>query len=948
MHDHVTPCLIELQDVLAGERREHALIVGARLDDELMRLFPERIEGNWRLYWHEVAEIHEIRPENAPRFVITHTDVIFLVRVPGTPAIWGQLAFAALMSFVSYLLTPRPPRPRLTQFTELRESGTNQLAGQTNVLRAGARVPDILGRLRVFPDLLTAPIERWTWPTIQDVEQFFVVGVGAYVITEKKLGETPLESIVGSSSIQYGPGQEVAAIPVLRAAPTVDNLSLDSVFGAGETASDVEFVAATKQMISPERLESIALGIPIVIDGTLYNNGEFWVDEIPPPEQATGPYVYVLDGPVADEPSVQPIIVPYVQHTGDIVGDTQADMVPPEFPPGDPDVSILTYFAYIDINSELIPIGDHHWQIEVIHSGTTFRSRIATMQWQLQSDGTYKTLISPGVDVYGAQVSYGTWARSVTQLRVFKVLKSAVGEARAPREDPTDPLETVWMRSPIPDADQLWIDIAFPQGLFEVVEGVHKPGAVFVEAQFRREGVEEPQLTITLEPFVAKRATYLRRTDVIDVASLALPGTGAIEVRLKRLTQILPNTDTTQYVNASVWASFRAAKILPPREYPDVTILHSTVRNSRSATSTGASSFNVIATRIAPRWNGSAWVMTESDKWADSFIERCHAIDGANRAYSEIDVDGIYALQAQLDAMDGGAQGKIALALDQQQDIDAELAQVADVVRALVYRVGRRIYVTRDAANATPLALFNARTKSGEGESVSMLMKSDDENDAVQVQWFDPEASWKLRELIYSDPPNPTPTNVLRIAPVCANWAQAWRRAAYEWNKLRYRREQLSLNVTEDGRICRPGDVVHITDDIGNLALTAGEVIRVAGLQLTLDHDLDFTAPGTYSILLRDIEGTKVDVIPCSAVSGVPNSVLLSRAPIAAVRIKSRDDSLGTLYAFYNDANVTTRQWLLTSVEASAEQVTLGAVNYTSRVYTHDTASLPVRPEIGL
>jgi hypothetical protein len=223
-------------------------------------------------------------------------------------------------------------------------------------------------------------------------------------------------------------------------------------------------------------------------------------------------------------------------------------------------------------------------------------------------------------------------------------------------------------------------------------------------------------------------------------------------------------------------------------------------------------------------------------------------------------------------------------------------------------------------------------------------MKSDDEFDAVQVQWFDELSGWKLRELIYADPPNPQPTNPLRAGPLCANWPQAWRRAAYEWNRVRYQREQLAVSVTEDGRICRPGDVVHVTDDVANLALAAGEVLYVSGLQLVLDRDLDFTAPGTYSIMLRDLEGAAIDVIGVTALAGFENRVQLARAP--TITIKGRDEALGTLYALYNDANAVTRQWLLTSVEAAGPSVTLQGLNYTPRVYTGDAATLPARPPL--
>ena len=104
-----------------------------------------------------------------------------------------------------------------------------------------------------------------------------------------------------------------------------------------------------------------------------------------------------------------------------------------------------------------------------------------------------------------------------------------------------------------------------------------------------------------------------------------------------------------------------------------------------------------------------------------------------------------------------------------------------------------------------------------------MRMTNDGEHDGVVVTWLDQPNEFKIREYTYTT--KPQCVNPARIGACLANWAQAYRRAVFEWNRLRYRREQISVNVTEDGRICRPGDVVNITDDIANLAATAGEVL---------------------------------------------------------------------------------------------------------------------------
>lgn len=927
----MTAQLIVINDALAGEREDHELVVGARLSDELMRIFAEGLEGLWRLYDREIAEGYEISKVEAMMHVIEPGDLIILVRVPGTPNVWIQLGVALILSFFAYVLTPFPPRPRATS-GEQRESGTNQLAGQSNMLRPGARVPEILGRVRSYPDLLTMPVELWPAPSnyiggsgmTQTIEQFFVIGIGAYDIENEKLGETPIRSIEGASVQPFQPGDEVVKIKVIKRSTTVDQISLDAVQTSSPPVGGVQFIASTKQMITPT-LAPVITGAPTTIGGTLDNNGVRFVVSGP---SGSGPFTYVLEGPVVDEPSANASFAIWEQ------------------------VYNAPRFCTFTGNDIQVPgalfgvsAGD---AISFTVAGLT---RYGIIGGVVTPPGNTITILADIKDMYGVDYAFPFESGVETQLQMWTPPPLALRSADAAAEPRVGEEADVsaWHSVPMDEPDEIWIDIAFPGGLLKYESGERASHGLTIRADFHRAGAGDDvvQYVARFHPS-SSRQRYLQWTYRVPVAAMALPGSGPIEVRLQRETPVELDTATTQYVSDTRWKELRGMKELARRVYPDVTIVRLGLTNSRSAMSLGEQTYNAVVTRRLKTWTaGSGWsgVATATRKWADSFVARCQAKDGANRADADIDLAGIYALQAQLDALDGGALGQISMTLDQQQDIDTELAQIADVVRAVVYRVGRRLHVTRDQANATPLALFNGRTKSSEGETVAVRMKSDDENDAVLVQWVDELSAWKQRE--YQYPEGFTPANVLRIATSCANWAQAFRRAVYEWNKVRYRREQISVGVTEDGRICRPGDVVHVTDDVANLALAAGEVLFVSDTQLVVDRDIDFSAAGTYTILLRDIEGRAVDAIPCAPVIGSANRVQLSRAPIAGVRVKGRDESLGTLYALYNDANVTARQWLLTSVEANGPFVQLNGFNYTPRVYEGDALALPARPVLS-
>lgn len=918
--------LIFIDDAFRVERTEHELAVGETLADELMSLWPEGLDGAWRIYRAEVADSNEIAAVDLPHVTVRRGELYVVVRTPGSdPAFWYQVAIAVLFTVAARILTPRP---RTKQGEgETTESGNNQLAGQTNVLRPGARVPDILGQVRAYPDLLTRPIMTWQRRS-EHLQQFFVLGVGDYLCANVKVGETPLASISGGTIAQYPPGSS-PLINAVKDSPEVQGMSLmvEDVTTIPATSSSFNGPAKT---LTTQAALPVAVGNLINIVGTLNAQNDVF-QKIVAIAAGGPPYVYTLDRTVVTEANSNPTIQVFVLdqtllNRGGYSGTT---------------------FAGLKCNVSAAPGGlkpvPNGYAIHIDVTPTTTPAR------GLVRNYTQKTHPPAGVieaefqveGASGALIDFGSSGASTNWY--FYAPSSATG-GTPPPAGPIQPDWTDWYHAPLETPDQLWIDIGFPQGLVTYVSGARQSATVQWSIEIRRPGTTAPVYAIpgakTDNTATPLRWTFQFDCDTID-SNIAV-GTG-YEVRIKRTTAVTPDTSTTQHIDETVWERFAAMKSTVDHVFTDVTILQLDMQNTRSALSVGESSFNCIATRKLPSWNGSAWTApAATNKWADNFVQRCKSSDGANKTDAQIDLAGIYALQTQLDALDGGDLGRISITLDQMQDIDSELLTIADVVRATVYRTGRKLFVTRDQTNATTIALFNGRAKSPDGESVGVRMTGDADNDCVTLVWADAANGWRQREYIY--PEGFTPTNPLRVPTACANWAQAYRRAVFEWNKLKYRRETMTCSVTEDGRICRPGDVINMTDDIANLAISAGEILFVSGLVLTLDRDVVF-GTGTYSVVLRDVQGKTVDVVPCVAVAGTPNAIQLSRA--TTVEIKPRDLSRGTLFAFYNDAAATVRKWLVTSVEVNGPYVQLGGVNYATKVYTGDSAALPAPPLLG-
>jgi hypothetical protein len=965
------PELVVLSDPITCERTEYEIRAGETVGAALMRIWPHGLNGSWRIYRDLVSDASEIAAVDLPYVLALEGEMYVIVLDMAGPAAAAfslseflqLVAVNMVFSIAAAALAPKPPRHRPDDPDHV--SPNNLIAAQTNTLRPGARVPELLGRVRAYPDLLCSPVDVYN-ETSQTIGQMFVLGKGAYDVPEefRKLGETPLSSIKNADLDVYLPGTPVNPFYVIKNSREIGDISLlGGEVKAVAINGDVDFIKAGKIMRTLERLP-VSAGKPIKITDTFFNNAVFWVVGVPADSVVAPPYDYLLDGPVENEIEINANyqqIPESIQYSGTF---WYGNKVPVEFPGENSDDShdpeqVVFKFGWPGKDKRPL-VGDYAEFITI--DGDIYRGQVTRAEWPLgmtaiPGDPDQPPELTPGYyglmlnDLAGRPLIFTTYKRQ-TNFRSYRLPAETGAGAPGPSPNANEP--TNWYAVPMEEPQEIWVDFAFPGGLVWFDHGSKRTLHIEMSAEFRRVPATEAQVEI---PFDFTYATttpmrFTRRVDVATLISKGLPaGPGQIEVRTRRVTDYYADTTNNQYVQDTRWVRLAAVRQLIAQTYEDCTILALTIPNNRSAGAIHDMNLNVIATRILPTWTtGAGWsAPAPTRKWADHFVARCQAQDGAHRDDSQIDIAGIYKLQQQLDDMDRppedpsqpGLQGEISMTLDQVQDIDAELAAIADVARAVVYRVGRKLFVTRDQANLTAIALFNARAKGPDGETVSLRMTGDADNDCVVVTWVDERLGWKQRE--YRFPEDALALNPLRVGAVCANWPQARRRAVFEWNKLRYRRETISVSVTEDGRICRPGDVIHVTDDLSTMATCAGEVIAVNGAVLTLDRDVVLGEGSSYLILLRDNAGALTDLVPCTPIATEPkNRVTLSRPP--QVKIKGRDSCLGTLFAFYPADGATVRPWMVLGLETAGPYVTLTGTNYTPKTYTGDSEALPSRP----
>jgi len=158
-----------------------------------------------RIYREHVAESHDVTPTcEADVNALGDMDNLYVVVYPADPAsIIISVVLSAAITAAAFLLRRDPEFPVDEQRVA---SSNNSLSGRSNKSRLNGRIPDIFGKIRSLPDLIAVPYR--TYEDNQEVETAYLcVGRGQYEIPVDTVreGDTPINQIVGSSAVIYGP-----------------------------------------------------------------------------------------------------------------------------------------------------------------------------------------------------------------------------------------------------------------------------------------------------------------------------------------------------------------------------------------------------------------------------------------------------------------------------------------------------------------------------------------------------------------------------------------------------------------------------------------------------------------------------------------------------------------------------------------------------------------------
>lgn len=541
------------------------------------------------------------------------------------------------------------------------------------------------------------------------------------------------------------------------------------------------------------------------------------------------------------------------------------------------------------------------------------------------------------------------------------------------RIDSTDPGQAGdnWVRFDVPfdTPDEVWFDIEHPSGLY-LQEPDQNLDLIInqFDVEIRKiadDSLEHyEQIAITGASRDRIRRTYRRLVESTN---------GPFYIRSRRVTPKFSGSlrdQEGQYQDDAFLVRVAGATHWSGYKHPDpITMFYLSLNSSNfDIPNSSERKLNFLIGRKIGKVTGGAVTpgvgqdVPVSWRMADAMAYTAISEDQGNWPEGDVDLATLEAIQQDLDTQDiappednpallpgFGQQGIFNYVFDRRISVEEQLKIIGNIARVYPVRAGRTLTFVRDEWFKPPAGVFNRRNKSPEGvESRAFSFSNPEDYDGVQLTWVDPDADWRQR--IYSVPEGITLYNPKKIDLIgCTNWAQAYRRAWFEWNVLQFRRDTLTMSVTEEGRFLMPFDPVMVADNILT-EIADGEVVSYNNStnQVTLDRDISdalsiFSIP---IIRIRDTVGTTVIEGNIFHNNGNVFDVIPS-IPLSNLGTLPTDSQLKWLYAISEDSGDTQDVWLVSNISSDDRGYTkLECVNYSIQCYLNDHgfSALPPYP----
>jgi hypothetical protein len=604
------------------------------------------------------------------------------------------------------------------------------------------------------------------------------------------------------------------------------------------------------------------------------------------------------------------------------------------------------------LGAAAVPGTESYWDDSGYHPGSpgsaavydeaVFEVQVAPEAGTSWSSATVTSISGPGVVHQGSGVFTITGATSSQVVASLNVLPPVEGERcrmRVRRYSGAASRVATWVdysastlnwqsRTSRADADELGIDITFPQGIVRFNDsGGRTQTSVTLEIEGRKVGTTPwiPVKTLTV--------TDAKSSAIRVGHRWAVSSRGQYEVRIRRVTS--DSTDTRRY-DSSAWTALRTFTNEDPIAM--VGVAKTAIRIKATGQLNGTvDQLNGTVKSVVPDYDhvSGTWVTRATNNPA-SLIRA--VLQGAGNARpladSRVDLDGLEEFHDH--CRTGG------LTFNQVRDFRASvwdtLADVASAGFATPAIRDGKWGVVVDRARASVSQVFTPRNSWGmEVEHLYL-----DRPHGWRVRFVNEDQDYRQDErIVYDDgysSANATKFEGLEL-PGVTDPDHVWKAGRRHIAAGRLRSARYSFFADIEHLVCTRGDRIRVSHDVIGVGLGAARVKTVildgsgAAISVVLDDEVPMTGGGSYAMIVRN--ASSMDNAINLVNVGVPTKAVTPTPPAYP------PPQVGDLVVFGEVGNVT-RDLIVLGIEPGREMsAKLTCLDYAPAIYAADQGAIP-------
>jgi hypothetical protein len=898
---------------------------------------------NAKIYHNQIAESCDVTPNHPKRInaqiehIQTLEGTFYVVIEPAIEPFTIFMIITAILatySLYTVLTMPKPQAP-------VAGSSNNELAQRSNQARLNARIPDIFGKVRSYPDLIAQTYTIYK-DGIEIEECLMCIGRGYFQILDMRDGDTDVANIAGTSVSVYDPFTSIVGNPIYQVGEAFTELPKFVRTSASINGQTIELPnkavleSSNVWFQSPNLIKGTGLDFTqyfaandrVALSGAVYGvqdvnlSGSIMVNE--------NKMVIIESSTNIDNPN----LFKGLQLTGALVDVETTTGTPPVTETNTRDLS--GQFIVSGVTKTVIT-GGFHYEItlsnpEKVNANWQYVNKSYTITAgallnrnanSITLDDTYtiNSVTADTIALVNPSAINNEWDKLLTLPN-----QSTQGQEVLVRFDAVSNKYVGWFNFDMPEATQAVFNFFFPNGLFyqDSKGGVWEEGiTVVIELQaIDSNGDPVGSITTINQEIRANNKSQFGRTIYID-----LPTAGSFRFRLSRTTatQAGKTQDTCKIKSVYGMADSTIS------DYGNVTVLRSRTVATDGALSIKERKLNCLVNRKLPLDGTGPLQVTRSA--GQALINLALDEHIGRRTSAEVDIAQINAEIAKVNAYFGSdLMSEFNYTIDDDNLSFEEIAgMVASSAFCEPYRFGSLTRLKFEQPQENAVLLFNHRNKVPLTEKRSYTFGVQKDYDGVELEYTSDVDDARVKYII---PEDITPKNPLKITTTgIRNEAQAKVRAWREWNKLRYKYMSCEVEVLDESELLIRNDRILVADNT-IVDTQDGEVEAVDGLIIQTSQPCTFDVGSDYFIHLQ-ISNATVDVVPCTA-GADKYHVVLSRPPVQPL-VVSDDRYVKTLYTLVRADQTEAQAFMLEELTPQTQMTnTLKASNYDARFYERD------------